>query len=112
MSVYYVDLMYHSHGIYGQDYDTVELLKGHSCQTPEERLQKEAEDEAEAERVALNTQLECLLQEHHRDEEKNTAHGNSGIMAEIIIYVTHEGQDEPTQVCMMIHHREVNSIYC
>jgi hypothetical protein len=112
MSVYSVDVAYQSHGICGQDYDTVELLKGHSCQTPEERLQKEAEDEAEAERVALNTQLESLLQEHSGAEERNNANGNSGIMGEIIIYVTQEGLDEPTQVCLMIHHREVNSIYC
>jgi hypothetical protein len=89
----------------------VELLKSHSCQTPEERLQKEAEDEAEAERVALSSQLESLLQEHSGAEEKNNANGNSGIMGEIIIYVTQEGQDEPTQVCLVIHHREVNSVY-
>ncbi|KAJ9587640.1 hypothetical protein L9F63_018934, partial [Diploptera punctata] len=47
------------------DYETVELLKSHSCQTPEQRLQKEAENKVESERVAaLNTQLESLLQEH------------------------------------------------
>lgn len=82
----------------GQDYDTVELLKSHSCLTPEERLQKQAEDEAEAERVSLNSQLESLLQEHSGAEERNDANGNSGIMSEIVIYVTQEGQDEPTQV--------------
>ncbi|PNF25653.1 hypothetical protein B7P43_G00634 [Cryptotermes secundus] len=82
----------------GQDYNTVELLKSHSCLTPEERLQKEAEDEAEAERVSLNTQLESLLQEHSGAEDRNNTNGSSGIMGEIIIYVTQEGQDEPTQV--------------
>jgi hypothetical protein len=76
----------------------VELLKSHSCLTPEERLQKEAEDEAEAERVSLNTQLESLLQEHGGAEDRNNTNGSSGIMGEIIIYVTQEGQDEPTQV--------------
>jgi hypothetical protein len=77
----------------------VELLKSHSCLTPEERLQKEAEDEAEAERVSLNTQLESLLQEHSGAEDRNDTNGSSGIMGEIIIYVT-QGQDEPTQVCL------------
>lgn len=74
------------------------MLKSHSCLTPEERLQKEAEDEAEAERVSLNTQLESLLQEHSGAEDRNNTNGSSGIMGEIIIYVTQEGQDEPTQV--------------
>lgn len=74
----------------GQDLQTVEMLKGHACQTPEERLQRQAEDAAEAERVALSSQLESLLQEH--DEPP------AGVMGEIIIYVTQEGQDEPTQV--------------
>jgi hypothetical protein len=72
----------------------VELLKSHSCLTPEERLQKEAE----AERVSLNIQLESLLQEHSGGEDRNNTNGSSGIMGEIIIYVTQEGQDEPTQV--------------
>ena len=80
----------------------MELLKSHSCQTPEERLQKEAEDEAEAERVAISTQLESLLQGHTNivggEEESNNLKENSGLMGEIIIYVTAEGQDEPTQV--------------
>lgn len=86
-----------------QDYDTVELLKSHSCLTPEERLQKQAEDEAEAERVSLNSQLESLLQEHSGAAERNNANGNSGIMSEIVIYVTQEGQDEPTQVLLIVH---------
>lgn len=87
----------------------MELLKSHSCQTPEERLQKQAEDEAEAERVALNTQLESLLQEQSGIEERNNTNGNSGIMGEIIIYVTQEGQDEPTQVCLISHRREAKN---
>ncbi|XP_068087068.1 zinc finger protein 271 [Anabrus simplex] len=70
-----------------QDFTSVDLLKTHSCQTPEERLQREAE--AEAERLSLNSQLESLFQEQ------------SGLIDDdgsLIIYVTQEGQAEPAQV--------------
>ncbi|KAJ9574270.1 hypothetical protein L9F63_026085, partial [Diploptera punctata] len=101
----------------GKDFEFAALLKQHerehekendfhcNCcgQTPEQRLQKEAENKVESERVAaLNTQLESLLQEHSDivggEEERNNLNGNSELMGEIIIYVTAEGQDEPTQV--------------
>lgn len=87
----------------------MELLKSHSCLTPEERLQKQAEDEAEAERVSLNSQLESLLQEHSGAEERSNGNGNSGIMSEIVIYVTQEGQDEPTQVILIVHQIEAKN---
>ena len=83
-------------------------MKSHSCQTPEERLQKEAENEAEAEKVAaLNSQLESLLQEHSDivggEEERNNLNENNGLTEEIIVYVTAEGQDEPTQVSIYLN---------
>nr|CAD7425428.1 unnamed protein product [Timema monikensis] len=80
-----------------QAYDSVEYFKSHSCQfkgnMSYSEIPKTTFMPTEEEQAALNLQLQNLLDEHNSLMDDPTR----GLTSEIVIYVTREGQDEPTQ---------------
>nr|CAD7402483.1 unnamed protein product [Timema cristinae] len=81
-----------------QAYDSVEYFKTHSCQfkgnMSYSEIPKTTFMPTEEEQAALNLQLQNLLDEHNSLMDDPTR----GLTSEIVIYVTREGQDEPTQI--------------